>query len=187
MLFNSRKLRKFSYLLFIIPIILILSAFIFESRSYGYPTSILYPLSFIGSRLTYILISLITISIINIFNKNLIYLNIIFSFLMIMLINISQVYSVHDSYNNGEVISMYLDKAPCLVEFFDNRKAFHRLYSYHTPKSNIFLPTLGIRYKETYEEERGIVVIYEKRSYLNLYVGDGRALCTNEGGIETLE
>ena len=82
---------------------------------------------------------------------------------------------------------MYLDKAPCLVEFFDNRKAFHRLYSYHTPKSNIFLPTLGIRYKETYEEERGIVVIYEKRSYLNLYVGDGRALCTNEGGIETLE
>ena len=187
MLFNSRKLKNFSYLLFIIPIILILSALIFESGSYGYPISILYPLSFIGSNLIYILISLITISIVNIYNKNSIYLNIIFSFLMIMLINISQVYSVHDSYNNGEVISMYSDKVPCLVDVFDNRKAFHRLYSYHTPKSNLFLPTLGIRYKENYKEERGIVVVYEKHSYFNLYVGDGKVLCENDGGLETLE
>ena len=57
-------------------------------------------------------------------------------------------------------------------------------YRYHTPKSNLFLPTLGIRYKETYEEERGIVVVYEKHSYFNLYVGDGRVLCST---METLE
>jgi len=61
------------------------------------------------------------------------------------------------------------------------------LYKYHTPKSNPILPTLGIRYKAMYKEERGYVVIYEKRSYLNIYVGDGKVLCANDGDLETLE
>ena len=61
------------------------------------------------------------------------------------------------------------------------------MYKNHTLKSNLFLPTLGIRYKETYEEERGIIVVYEKRSYFNIYVGDGKVLCKSEGDLETLE
>ncbi len=61
------------------------------------------------------------------------------------------------------------------------------MYQYHTPTSNLFLPTLGIRYKSMYKEERGHVVIYEKRSYLNIYVGEGKVLCKSEGDLETLE
>jgi len=62
-------------------------------------------------------------------------------------------------------------------------------YKYHTPKSNPVLPTLGIRYKTMYKEERGHVVIYEKRSYFNIYVGDGKALCPDDNSsiVETLE
>lgn len=60
-------------------------------------------------------------------------------------------------------------------------------YEYHAPKSNLFLPTLGIRYKENYEEERGIVIVYGKHSYFNLYVGDGKVICKSEGNLETLE
>ena len=62
-------------------------------------------------------------------------------------------------------------------------------YRYHTPKSNPILPTLGIRYKETYKEERGHVVVYEKRSYFNIYVGEGKALCPDDNSsiVETLE
>jgi len=188
-LFSNKKLKKYSYLLFLIPAISILSDFIFESRLDGYTVLFLNILNFIGGNLIYILISLITISIVNIYNKNSIYLNIIFSFLIIMLINILQVYSVHDSYNNGYVISRYLDEVPCLVDVFDNTKSYSKLYRYHTPKSNLFLPTLGIRYKEAYKEERGYVVIYEKRSYFNIYVGDGKALCPDDNSsiVETLE
>ena len=188
-LFSNKKLKKYSYLLFLIPAISILSDFIFESRLDGYTVLFLNILNFIGGNLIYILISLITISIVNIYNKNSIYLNIIFSFLIIMLINISQVYSVHDSYNNGYIVSRYLDEIPCLVDIFDNTESYHDLYKYHTPKNNLFLPTLGIRYKENYEEERGIVIVYEKHSYFNLYVGEGRVLCNEKDNynLETLE
>ena len=112
--------------------------------------------------------------------------------LSFLLINIFFVFyynrSYYESYKNNNQNSD-INTLMCINEVFNDSIempafALPPRYKYHAPKSNLFLPTLGIRYKENYEEERGIVVVYEKHSYFNLYVGDGRVLCST---METLE
>lgn len=124
-------------------------------------------------------------------NKNLLYCVIILIFFYLNFVLTYWINQKNNEYQRNILIESRIDTdiQSCLIDGFNNNPSlgFPRMYQYHTPKSNLFLPTLGIRYKENYKEERGIVVIYEKRSYLNLYVGEGRVLCKSEGDLETLE
>jgi len=122
-------------------------------------------------------------------------LQIIVFFIIFMLINNIFVF-YYNTYNYDKFTDIELkDKISisndvsgmlCIQDIFNESLLS---YKYHTPKSNPILPTLGTRYKTMYKEERGIIVVYEKRSYLNLYVGDGRILCNEKDNynLETLE
>jgi len=120
------------------------------------------------------------------------YLNLVFLLLIIVLFNLRYVFISNQNYNQQIIKETpNTNKLSCIQEIFYDSSDYgdFSLYKYHTPKNNPILPTLGIRYKENYEEERGIIVIYEKRSYLNFYVGDGKALCPDDNSsiVETLE
>ena len=136
----------------------------------------------------YVAIFMIIVSLIFIFYiKKQRYLNLVFLLLIIILFNLRYIFIFNQNYNQQIIKeTTNTNKISCIQEIFYDSNDYGNfyLYKYHSPKSNPFLPTLGIRYKETYEEERGIVVVYEKHSYFNLYVGDGRVLCST---METLE
>ena len=194
-LFKTQKFRKWSYLLFIIPAILILSGIIFRPES-GPPFAIfltLISILVIRTIFSYIAILFVLISIIYIHKKTLVYANIIFIFVIIIFVNIDIIYSIYDSYNKN-ITDTYSesndDRFPCLSYIFSKSgmmdSGLPDTYR-QSIKSHLLFPTLGIKYKETYEEEKGIVVVYEKHSYFNLYVGDGKVLFKSEGDLETLE
>jgi len=171
----------------IIPIMVVVSFMSFPNLIHIFIYTIL---SFIKYA-EYIYSFLGIIAIVFIYYKKQIFTNILFLTLLILFLNINFVFEYNKHYYH-----IYPDKAnqesllyeryamSCQEDIVNNSLLEYNPY---IPKSNLFLPTLGIRYKDTYEEERGIMVVYEKRSYFNLYVGDGKALCANDGGLETLE
>ena len=184
-LLNIDKLRKVALFLIILPVI---SSVLFMFFPVFTPVFTIFPFMIFMRFSPYTFPLLGLISIVFIKNGKQIFPNTLFLIVLILFLNHIFVFHYNRSYYDlypYKDVEMYLSDEDydiiCKGELFNESLL---AYKYHTPKSNLFLPTLGIRYKEIYEEDRGFVMIYEKRSFLNLYVGDGRVLCNS---YETLE
>jgi len=198
-LLNTIKIKKLFYKYSLTIIVLMMLSYIILYLE-GVPLIIKTPFVILLSSIIiipiyfhYVAILMIIVSLIFIFYiKKQRYLNLVFLLLIIVLFNLRYVFISNQNYNQQIIKETpNTNKLSCIQEIFYDSSDYgdFSLYKYHTPKNNPILPTLGIRYKENYEEERGIIVIYEKRSYLNFYVGDGKALCPDDNSsiVETLE
>jgi len=184
-LFKIKKLKKVALILIILPIIWYILFINFPALT---PVFTIFPFMIFMAFSPYIFPILGLISIVFIKNGKQIFPNILFLIVLILFLNHIFVFHYNKNYydlypyKDGEIsLSDESYDIICKGEMFNESLLG---YKYHTPKSNLFLPTLGIRYKEIYEEDRDFVMLYEKRSYFNIYVGDGRDLCNN---YETLE
>jgi len=140
--------------------------------------------SYIGPPVYYLIILhlIVILLILSITYKKILFILII---TILMLINTIFVFIV----NNNTLSFSEENHNPTVDYCLKNLENNGMGYMYHYNGNNPILPTFGIWYKRLYEENDKFIILYEKRSYFNIYVGYEKLVCPDElgGEIKTLE